>query len=397
MVSHASASKPVSAVAERAASLARQKAMRKFLIAVVPLALVACTPSAGTAQILRLGASASVSQGPSAAQLADGRWVKMAAPPIRLCQPEALWDGRALIVIESGLAPCHPAAAAYDPTANRWVTIAAPPAGVGLNPLAAQGAGRLVLMSLRTGFSAAWSQAARRWLRLPRLPAVKAISMTWTGRVFLVIASTGRAWGLAGDRWQPLPSLPPVWHGWYAAAPAATLGGSVYVLAHERHGFAPGSSRLLHFTGSGWTVVPPSRPLAADLGTAGFLTTLDGRLLTTGTTCPSICMEEIGQAAIIGPGARPHVILLSPPGRLYLPFPQGIAAGPHAVVVTYSVGGNTLSGGDNSRAVEIYDPAGRWLAGPPAPATPPDRAAYWTPYGVVSLGQAGGWMLRPGQ
>jgi hypothetical protein len=330
----------------------------------------------------------------------------MAAPPIRLCQPAALWDGHALIVIESGVAPCHPAAAAYDPTANRWMTVATPPAGVGLNPLAAQGAGRLILMSPRTGFSAAWSPAARRWLRLPRLPGAGAISMTWTGRVFLVIAShqgqpTASAWGLAGDRWQPLPSLPPVWKGWYGAAPAATLDGSVYALAHQYHGSrtAPnfsGSSRLLRLAGSEWTVVP--LPLAAHLGTATSLTTLDGRLLATGTTCPSFCMETVGQAAIIWPGARPHAILLSPPGSLHLPFPQGIAAGPHAVVVTYSVGGNTLFGGAHFRAVEIYDPqAGRWLAGPRAPATPPDRTAYWTPYGVVSLGQGGGWMLRPGQ
>jgi hypothetical protein len=380
--------------------------MKKLLAAAVPLALIGCTHSAGPARLPYPAAPASAPPGPSAAQLADGRWVTMAAPPIRLCQPAAVWDGHALIVIEGGVAPCHPAAAAYDPTANRWVMVAAPPAGVGLNPLAAQGAGRLIVMSRRTGFSAAWSPATRRWLRLPPFPAAGAISMTWTGRVFLVIASrqgqrAARAWGLAGDRWQPLPNLPPVWHGWYAAAPAATLDGSVYALAHEYHGSlkahtVSGSSRLLRLTGSGWTAVP--LPLAADLGTAVSLTTLDGRLLATGTTCPSFCMEEIGQAVIIGPGARPHMILLSPPGRLYLPFPQGIAAGPHAVVVTYSVGGNTLYGGAHFRAVEIYDPrAGRWLAGPRAPATPPDRAAYWTPYGVVSLGQGGGWVLRPGK
>jgi len=384
--------------------------MRKLLVAAVPLLLIACTPPAarpvGPTRSLRQATPGSVPPGPSAAQLAHGRWVKMAAPPIRLCRPAALWDGRALIVIESGAAPCHPAAAAYDPAANRWMTVAAPPRATGLNPLAAWGAGRLVLMSPRTGYTTAWSPADRRWLRLPPLPAAGAISMTWTGSEFLVIASrqgqaSGPTWGLAGDRWQPLPSLPPVWHGWYAAAPAAILDGSVYALAHEFHGSLKahnisGSSRLLRLTGSAWTVVP--LPLAADLGTTAFLTAQDGRLLATGTSCPSFCMEEIGQAAIIGPGASPHAILLSPPGRLYLPFPQGIAAGPHAVVVTYSVGGNTLYGGAHFRAVEIYDPrADQWLTGPPAPATPPDRAAYWTPYGVVSLGQGGGWLLRPGQ
>ncbi len=381
--------------------------MRKLLLAAVPLLLVACTSQAahpaGPARPLHRATPGGAPPGPSAAQLARGRWVKIPAPPIRLCSPMALWGGHALIVIESGAAPCHPAAAAYDPTTNRWAKVATPPPGAGLNPLAAWGSGRLVLMSPRTGFAAAWSPAARRWLPLPRFPAAGAISMTWTGGAFLVIASrqgqpAGRAWDLAGDRWQPLPSLPPVWHGWYAGAPAATLGGSVYALAHELHGLqagnVSGSSRLLRLTGSGWTVVP--LPLAADLGTAAFLTALDGRLLATGVACPSFCMEETGQATVIGPGARPHAILLSPPGGLNLPFPQGIAAGPRAVVVTYSVGGNTLYGGAHQRAVEVYDPrTGRWLPGPPAPATPPDRAAYWTPYGVVSLGQGGGWMLRP--
>jgi hypothetical protein len=158
------------------------------------------------------------------------------------------------------------------------------------------------------------------------------------------------------------------------------LGGSVYVLAHVFRGSLKahnlsGSSRLLRLTISGWTVVP--LPHAADLGTTVFLSVLHGSLLATGVACPSFCMEDTGQAATIMPGARPHEILLSPSGRLNLPFPQGITAGPTAVVMTYSVGGNTLSGGDDPRAVEIYDPRiGQWLAGPPAPAAPPDRAAY---------------------
>ena len=348
--------------------------------------------------------------GPSAAQLAHGHWVKMAAPPIRLCRPAAFWDGRALVVVETSGVPCHAAAAAYDPVANRWEEVAAPPPAVGLKPLAASGGGELVLASPRTGYTTAWTPAARRWVRLPQLPATDVISMSWTGRMFLVIASregktTGLAWGLANGHWQPLPSLPPVWHGWYTEAPAAPLGGSVFILAHEFHGRLQahnisGSSRLLRLTGSRWTVVP--LPLRTSLGTALFLTALDGRLLSTGMSCPSFCMEAIGQAAIIRPAARTHAALLSPPGSLYLPFPQGIAAGPQAVVVTYSVGGNTLYGGDHPRVVEIYDPAaGQWLAGPNAPATPLNRAAYWTPYGVVSLGQGealgqgGGWLLRP--
>jgi hypothetical protein len=323
-----------------------------------------------------------------------------------LCQPETVWDGRALVVIESGVAPCHPAAAAYEPLANRWVPVATPLRGVGTGPPLAWGAGRLILMSRRTGFAAAWSRATGRWLRLPSLREGGAISMTWTGKVFLVIASrqgqpAGRAWGLSGNHWQALPSLPAVWHGWYEGAPETTLGGSVYVLGHRYRGSfkmhdLSASSRLLRLTSSGWTVV--ALPLTANLGTTAFLTAADGRLLAGGIACPSFCMEETGQLIVITTGAHPHVSRLTPPGELFLPFPQGIAAGPRVVVVTYSVGGNRLYGGADFRAVEIYDPqAGQWLAGPRAPATPPDRAAYWTPYGVLSLGQGGGWMLRPGR
>ncbi|MHB1431204.1 MAG: hypothetical protein ACYCVZ_03680, partial [Streptosporangiaceae bacterium] len=276
----------------------------------------------------------------------------------------------------------------------------------GQYPLAAWGGGRLVLVSQRTGFAAAWSPSARRWLDLPRIPATAAISLTWTGRQFLAITAragqpTGRAWRLANGRWQPLPGLPPVWHGWYAWAPAVTVGGSVYILAHELHGTLgkqniSGSSRLLRRTTTGWTVLP--LPRSAAQGWTLLLSAVDGRLLSTGTSCPvPECMEEVGQAAVVTPGTRTRAAALSPPGGLNMPFPQGIATGPHAVVVTYSVGGNTLGGsGANARDVEIYDPlTGRWLTGPRAPAAPPGRAAYWTPYGVVSLGQGGGWILRP--
>jgi hypothetical protein len=389
--------------------------MRKLLIAAVPfsLLLIACTPmtrSVGPVGSVVPAAAPRVLPGPSAAQFAHGRWVKMAGPPIRLCQPAALWDGRALLVVQIAAAPCRPGAAAYDPEANRWVRIATPPPRFGQNTLMATGGGGLVLVAQRTGVTAAWEPARNRWLWLPRLHAGGVISLSWTGRAFVVITAhqgrdSGRAWALAGPagaRWQALPDPPPVWHGWYTLAPAVAFGGAMYVLAHEFHGSPSrhnisGSSRLLRLTSSGWTVVP--LPAAGTVGTAVRLTQTGGRLLATGDTCPSFCMETIGLAALIrpgGPDAHPAAVLLWPPRYLDLPWPAGIAAGPRAVVVTYAVGGNTLSGGDHFRAVEIYDPAtGRWLAGPTAPAAPPGRAAYWTPDGVVSLGQGGGWLLRP--
>lgn len=127
--------------------------MRKYLVAAIPFLFIACTPSAGPTRLLHPAAPASVQPGPSAAQLTRGQWFAMAVPPIRLCQPAAVWDGRALIVVESGGAPCHPAAAAYDPRANRWVGVAAPPRAIGLNPIFAWGGGRLAVVSPRTGFA----------------------------------------------------------------------------------------------------------------------------------------------------------------------------------------------------------------------------------------------------
>jgi hypothetical protein len=50
--------------------------------------------------------------------------------------------------------------------------------------------------------------------------------------------------------------------------------------------------------------------------------------------------------------------------------------------------------------VASYDVATRhWLYGPTAPRTGVGSGAYWTRYGVVTLGQfnrrTGGWLLRP--
>lgn len=377
-----------------------------FLATAIPMLLVACTSSAGSAPVSRRAAAATVPAGPSAAQLADGHWVRMAAPPIPVCgYATGLWDGTALVILNSGAPPCHSSAEAYDPATGRWSRLPTPPRATGQYPLAAWGDGRLVLAG-QLGFAAAWSPAADRWQTLPRIPASSVISLTWTGTTFLAITSrqayqaTGRAWRLASGRWRSLPNLPPVWHGWYAWAPAVTVGGVVYVLAHEFHGTfskrnISGSSRLLRRTASGWAVLPV--PSSAEPGSTVFLAAVDGRLLAIGASCPVLsCPEAIGLAAVITPGSRTRATMISPPSGIGLPFPEGIAAGPHAVVVTYSVGGNTLDGsGVDSRDVAIYDPlTGRWLTGPRA-ANTSGSAAYWTPDGVVSLGEDGGWLLRP--
>ncbi len=41
--------------------------------------------------------------GPSAEQLAHGKWVSMPAALFRLCDPFSVWDGHSLVVVEPGV------------------------------------------------------------------------------------------------------------------------------------------------------------------------------------------------------------------------------------------------------------------------------------------------------
>jgi hypothetical protein len=116
-----------------------------------------------------------------------------------------------------------------------------------------------------------------------------------------------------------------------------------------------------------------------------------------------------GAAALLRPGAHPATIALTP--KAGVPYPRDIAAGGRAIVVTYPEGlGAMLPPGTGPApgSSAIYDIAtGRWLPGPTAPGSGSTFGAYWTPYGVISLGQPtsttldtkrniGGWLLRPG-
>ena len=124
--------------------------MRKTFLVTLLLAVAGCSPSysgsVGPVEAVPVG-------GPSAQQLARGHWIQIPLAPIRLCDALAAWDGRDLIVVEHGYPPCRPAAAAYDPVANSWRAIAAPPSfiGHGQAPVSAWGGGQLMLISPATG------------------------------------------------------------------------------------------------------------------------------------------------------------------------------------------------------------------------------------------------------
>jgi hypothetical protein len=340
----------------------------------------------------------------------------MPAAPIRLCDPRPVWDGHDLVVVQAGFPPCPPGAAAYDPRANRWTGLAAPPRLIGQAPVAAWGGGRLVLVSPATGVTVTWSPATGQWHQIATLPSPGAASLGWTGSTFLAITiskAVTRAFALGGGRWARLPDLPQPSKGSIAEAATAADDRAVYALAginvpHDNPNdtYNSGSAELLRLTATAWTPVPlaPGAP-RSQLA----LTQVDGAILAAGSACPGLggCSLEGGTAALLQPGARDSTIPLLP--KAGVPSPRDIAGGGQAIVMTYSEGlGSPLPPGTGPApgSSAIYDIAtGTWLQGPTAAGSRADLGAYWTPYGVISLGQPtrttvdsthiGGWLLRP--
>ena len=349
--------------------------MRTAILAAVLLTVAGCSsPSAATGRPV---------EGPSAQQLAHGRWLRMPTAPMGLCDPRAVWDGRDLVVVELRDRWCPARAAVYDPKGNRWVKIAAPPRVIGQQPVTAWGGGRLLLVAPDTGATVTWTPATGRWQQIAPVPSRDAVSAAWTGSKFLVITTTvirantgtAHAFTLTGGRWTRLPDLPRPGRGRIVEAVAAAARGAVYVLAdinvahdYPTHSYNSGSVELLHLAPAAWTPVPlsPGAP-----GSQLALTTLSGAILAAGSGCPGLgmCTLEDGTAALLRPGARPVTVALRP--KAGVPYPQDIAAGGHAVVVTYPDGlGDPFPPGAGPvlGSSAIYDIATRrWLPGPTAP------------------------------
>jgi hypothetical protein len=405
--------------------LVASAALSAAAIAVVSVVTVALTgPSSLPSATVT--ATAQPPRGPSARQLAHGHWVRMPPAPLKMCGNLAVWDGRDLVVIQEPADGCPVGAAAYDPRANRWTTIAAPPLLKHHWAVAAAGDGQVVLV-VNSGATYSWQATTGRWQPLGTLPAGRNdFSVAWTGTTFLVTRiyhwktpGPAQVFKLARRRWKPLPDLPQPATGRMEQAPAVAFHGAVYVAAQitvthhtdqngQRGSYETGYMELLRFTPTGWTQVP--------LGRGGpksefALTQVRGAILAAGSSCGGMCTVDIGIAALIRPGSDHSVIRLkAPPG---MPYPSNIAAGAQAIVITYAEGVSGLprpSRDEPSRgACYIYDVAtGTWQPGPTAPATPRFAGpAYWTRYGVITLGETfgggkvpalahiGGWLLRP--
>jgi len=294
--------------------------------------------------------------------------------------------------------------------------------------VAAFGGGRFLLVSPSTGKAIAWNSSAGRWAKVHPLPALGAVSATWTGRGFVVATARqlrvnvgiARVFALAGSRWTALTSLPQPRAGRIAEAVPTASGGSVYALVSDavwhtnpNDQYVSGSVRLLRLAASSWIPVPLRAGVPLSQLTVARA---DGAVLAAGSACPAmgVCLQEDGAAALLWPGRRTAVVPLRP--RQAVPYPQDFAAGGHAVVVVYSDGIGGLSGQKTPApgSSVIYDiRARRWLAGPRAPARAPLDVAgsFWTPSGVITLalfneglpggpavpasGRVGGWLLRP--
>jgi hypothetical protein len=395
--------------ARRRRSRAAQVATAAVAVAVVvlvALALAGHSPATRSPQ----PAKTPPGVGPSAERLAHGRWQVM-APVAEFGgstaqpgpghddwdpSPGAVWDGSGLVFLGPKAPTGALEAISYDPRANRWQTLPAPPAAVGPSPFPVAADGRLVLVSIDTGKAASLAPGADHWTTLPTLPAKGVISLTWTGSEILAITvdpTAGPRRGFAAYHpahaftfgpggWHKLPDLPRPATGSVYTAPGALYDGSVYVLASSvvRHGSTAhpddtGSVELLRLGRNGWTKVP---------GTAGLplsplsLESLDGAILATGGSCPETanCLSRV--AALMRPGQTAGVTVLTPPG--------GTSVGDYEV----TGGGNTVA--VNGASYWLYDvTSSRWIRGPDRPFARLNAGAFWTPYGVVSNGD----LLRP--
>lgn len=413
----------------------RLRVMRKAILAALLLMVAGCSSSPRADTTSRPVGDPSVPaaitarpvEGPSAHQLADGRWLRIPSEPIRLCDPRAVWDGRDLVVIEPAFPPCPWGAAAYDPRANSWAKIATPPRLIGINPATAWGGGRLMLVSQRTGAAVTWNPVNGRWHQIAPVPSPNVVSAVWTGSKFLVITASlisshkgsAHAFALTDGRWTQLPDLPHPREGRIVGAVAAAGPDAVYVLAtidvadtgqdgtNTDNTSNSGSVELLRLTAASWRPVPLSSAVPSS---QLELTTVSGGIVAAGSSCPAlaICTLEDGTAALLRLGAQPDTIPLTP--NAGVPYPSDIAAGSLAVVVTYQNGLGTPvppEDGPAPGSSAIYDIAtGKWQPGPTAPGSGSSFGAYWTAYGVVCLGHPsrttlgsthniGGWLLRP--
>ena len=129
------------------------------------------------------------------------QWRRIARLPVAYGNPQAVWDGRRLLVVGAGTR--GKATLAYNPTTNRWQARAAMPSRLGgpfafARPVLWTGK-RMMLWRGRDGL--AYNPTTNRWTALPRWPfsAHGNVTLVWTGRALIV-------WGFRNSP-TPLPGV----------------------------------------------------------------------------------------------------------------------------------------------------------------------------------------------
>lgn len=346
--------------------------------------------------------------GATAAQIAEGSWAEVPAPPIKPCGARSVTSNgnRVILVVSEGAPRCPSAAAAYDASTNRWAKLASPPAGLRGQLTSSDN----IYVSRATGASAVLNPDTGSWRTLPVVPASGSLAVLVTGTSQPTLIGAGsqhdQTFSLAGDHWIQRPALP------HPGSDIVALGAYsdgetqwAFVSGEQatRDGFKAG---LVSFRlgATRWIRQPdlPNRPLA--VRSVGTMT---------------------GEQIVIGSNCLPN--LLCPSSGLQLGLAnldQGdlvdIPESPLHIALTAAVpAGNSVIGLDTDAAIEsggpthppirplasaVYDVASRrWLSGPVAAQVNKISGIAWTPAGLVVLGdpamkchcQLGGLILRP--
>jgi hypothetical protein len=361
---------------------------------------------------------------PTASQLAHGRWIKIPKAPIGLCNPQTVSDGTGLLVLESGIsAPhledCLRGMARYDSASNTWTTLATPPPPTSFKspPAIAWGGGQLATVGA-SGETLLWSASTDTWTQVARLPASKSsatdrgfTSLSWSGSSFDAVRLDQRGAEIyslnSAGQWSKLSTLSAPHDQRVLDAAATTEGGSLYLvasIANIARNNTPSTdgdySSLFRLTGGQWHQV--SLP-GAELPLSELVqSTVNGRLLVSGTGCPATgipCTIVEGITTIVRLNPVAAAIDIKPSPTLPMPLPDGVTSGGQVIYASYAAGtGPTGIPVSKPPTGEVYSfTTGQWLRVPRNPEVQgPAATATWTSGGVVIFGAiSGDWLLKP--
>jgi hypothetical protein len=154
-----------------------------------------------------------------------------AAPIGARSAPTGVWTGRELIVCcgfgsADGSSADTRSAAAWDPAAGTWRTLARPPASVARSFPASVWTGNVMVVVATGPAAATYDPATDRWVEIQPPPQVdRRPEAVWTGSEMIVwdarygsgrhpapvdeVADRGWRWAPGRDHWDALPDLPP--------------------------------------------------------------------------------------------------------------------------------------------------------------------------------------------